>query len=110
MPGLPQTWEKWANFTLHSPQVVAARPIGVFFPKIPSDLDSYRKTESSHAISVQRRAADGFLKYETHTPRLGAPASKSPWGEGCEGMEHFRGGPARTYGIDRGKFSSTNVV
>ena len=30
--------------------------LGVFFPKIPSDLDSYRKTESSHAISVQRSA------------------------------------------------------
>src|SRR5262244_2198997 len=35
MPGLPQTWEKWANFTLHSPQVVAAKPIeGALLPNV----------------------------------------------------------------------------
>src|SRR5262245_17300534 len=55
MPGLAQTWEKWANFILHSRQVVAARP-----------------------------AEDA-----------------SAWNS-CE-VE-----PARIFGIDRGKFSSTN--
>src|SRR5262245_41000237 len=72
MPGLPQTWEKWANFTLHSPQVVAARLIGGVLSE-----NSIRLVEIRNA----------------HLPGMGALPSKSPCGERCVGMEHFRVSP-----------------